>query len=103
MLYRQEHQGKVTTNVLETGGIWKVMFENRFPVIDESHYKANIDIFDFFGKEFTDNQRKLFKKYFEFYNSNSKIKCYIIILKNKFCVQGSVFKMIFKTLIRPVR
>ncbi|WP_395074241.1 glycosyltransferase [Flavobacterium sp.] len=103
MLYRQEHQGKVTTNVLETSGIWKVMFENRFPVIDKNHYKANVDIFNFFEKKLTVDQIKLFEEYMLYYNSVSKNKCYKIIVKNKFSVQGSVFKLLLKTLLRPIK
>ena len=104
MFYRQQHVGKVTASV-ETGRFKRVLnlFTNKFPVVDESCYNANLAFYTFFRDELDNHQIHLFEQYFLFYKTKLLFKRLYIIIQNNFNIGNSILTLCVKVVLRPIR
>lgn len=100
MLYRQQHEGKVTANVDLS---IRTRLRNKFPVIDDKHHKSLINFFDFYADKLNEGQKKEFVSYLKFYNSESILKKYFLIIKNRFKIDNSILYLLLKTTLRPTK
>lgn len=101
MLYRQQHEGKVTANI-DLSAKTRLL-KNCFPVILDKWHRSLKDFFEFYDSELTPNQKKIIADYLEIYNSTSKLKSIYLVLKNKFKLNNSVLYLILKIILRPLK
>lgn len=101
MLYRQQHEGKVTANI--DLSVKTRLLKNCFPVILDKWHRSLKDFFEFYDSELTPNQKKIIADYLEIYNSTSKLKSIYLVLKNKFKLNNSVLYLILKIILRPLK
>lgn len=100
MLYRQEHEGKTTTNA-DTS--FNSRMKNRFPVIDEKHHRSFVGFYEKYKELFDEKQRHLFSEYLKIYHSTSLLQCIGLVLKNQFKLNHSSLYLIMKMLLRPIK
>lgn len=100
MLYRQEHEGKTTSNV-DSNSMSK--WKNKHPVIDYKHHKSLVNFVESFYENLSLHQKNKYSQFDLFYKTDNLFMRLLIILKNKFSLDRSVFKLISKTIIRPIK
>lgn len=100
MLYRQEHEGKVTSNV--ENRLTK-RITNRFPVIDKKHHRSFMEFFEFYKDRFSEKEQKLVIEYLKVYSSKNILERLYLIVKNKFKLNKSVRYLLLKTILRPIK
>lgn len=100
MLYRQQHEGKTTSNA-DTS--INSRMKNRFPVIDEKHHRSFVGFYEKYKGRFNDNQKYLFSEYLKIYHSKNLLQCIGLVLKNQFKLNHSSLYLIMKMLLRPIR
>lgn len=101
MLYRQQHQGKVTANIdLRTS---TRLFKNKFPVVLDKWHHALSEFFEFFDDKLTPSQKEVISNYMKIYNSNNLLERIQLVLKNQFKLNNSSLYLIMKMLLRPIK
>ena len=98
MLYRQEHEGKTTRNV-EKNRI--AVLKNRFPVIDDMHYKSLLGFVENFYNQLTPDQKYNYAQFQKIYNSKNIWHRLYIVLRNRFTLDKSILKLMIKIILRP--
>lgn len=101
MLYRQQHQGKVTANIDLSAKTR--LFKNKFPVILDKWHRSLVSFFDFYDSELTAYQKKTIADYLVIYHSKSKLKSIFLIWKNNFKLNHSSLYLILKVILRPLK
>jgi glycosyltransferase involved in cell wall biosynthesis len=99
MLYRQNHSEKSTASIKKKTLIDR-FFIDKFPVIDDIHFKTCYDFYNTFQELLNKEDKLLFEEYFKYYYSKSKIERIKIVVLNKFSIDNSISKLIVKTLFR---
>lgn len=100
MLYRQQHEGKTTSNV-NTSINGKI--KNKYPVIEEKHHRSFVGFYEKYEELFDDKQRKLFSEYLKIYYSKNVLESIGLVLKNQFKLNNSSLYLIVKMLLRPLK
>jgi len=101
MLYRQFHSNKATAN-MNYGKIdrFKSFFKSEIPVIDRAHHDATLSFYESYKDQLKNEQSALFLAYFNYAITENLFKRIFIIVKHRFSIYDSTFKLIFKTLLR---
>lgn len=101
MLYRQQHQGKVTANI--DLSVNTRLFKNKFPVVLGKWHHSLCEFFDFFNDKLTPQQKEVISSYMKIYNSNNLLERIQLVLRNKFKLNNSSLYLIIKMLLRPIK
>ncbi|MDY3338485.1 glycosyltransferase family 2 protein [Riemerella anatipestifer] len=100
MLYRQQHEGKVTANV-DMGIANKA--KSKFPVIDTKHHKSFVSFVEKYNDKLTSQQKYIFGEYMKIYHSESLLKRILLVLKNRFRLGNSTMYLVAKMILRPIK
>jgi glycosyltransferase involved in cell wall biosynthesis len=102
LLYRQGHEHKVTANITlnRWQKIYNVTLLNKYKVVEDAQLNFLQEFYIEYESLFDEKTKLLFKQFFLFNESKSKIKRLTIIAKNNFTIGNHFWRLIFKTLLR---